>query len=122
MERIVGLGANMGRHLNLGIALAVFVCLLECDNSWGQVAPGKRGIKARSRTITIIDGDDRLVGQIVPELDVDTYVYHPSGKPKTISFITDVDQIDFRVAPGEVIDFSIELEEPLQEKRICPQR
>lgn len=79
-------------------------------------------LKAKSRTITIIDGDDRLVGQIVPELDVDTYVYHPSGNPKTISFITDVDQIDFRVAPGEVIDFSIELEEPLQEKRVCPQR
>ena len=81
-----------------------------------------RTVKAKSRTITIIDGDDRLVGQIVPELDVDTYVYHPSGNPKTISFITDVDQIDFRVDPGEVIDFSIELEEPLQEKRVCRQR
>ncbi len=82
----------------------------------------KRIVKARTRVVTIIDGDDRLVGQIVPELDIDTYVYHPSGKPKTISFITDVDQIDFRVAPGEVVDFSIELEEPLQEKRVCPQR
>lgn len=100
-------------------------------NLGGQVAAAQtlsntqtspRTIKARSRSITIIDGEDRLVGQIVPELDVDTYVYHPSGNPKTISFITDVDQIDFRVAPGEVVDFSIELEEPLQEKRICRQR
>lgn len=91
-----------------------------------QTKPGSqatpRTIRSRSRSITIIDGDDRLFGQIVPELDVDTYVYHPSGNPKTISFITDLDQIDFRVAPGEVVDFSIELEEPLQEKRVCPQR
>lgn len=100
--------------------------LLDCRVAVAQETPaaraGVRILKAKSRTITIIDGDDRLVGQIVPELEVDTYVYHPSGKAKTISFITDVDQVDFRVAPDEVVDFSIELEEPLQEKRVCPQR
>jgi predicted aspartyl protease len=106
----------------LVVAMAIAVGLLDSHFLWAQGQSESRALKARSRTITIIDGDDRLVGQIVPELDVDTYVYHPSGKPKTISFITDVDQIDFRVAPGEVVDFSIELEEPLQEKRICPQR
>jgi len=108
------------------IALAGVIGLLDSGLARAQTEPvkqfEKRIVKARSKSITIIDGDDRLVGEIVPELDVDTYVYHPSGKPKTISFITDVDQIDFRVAPGDVVDFSIELEEPLQEKRICPQR
>ncbi len=55
-------------------------------------------------------------------MEVDVYVYHPSNKAKTVSYITDVDQLDFRVAPGDVIDFSIELEEPLHEHRICRQR
>jgi predicted aspartyl protease len=118
------------RHLHLGlIAFALlatgsdlFKCRLAGAQDQTGAKPVVRTLKAKSKSITIIDGDDRLVGQIVPELDVDTYVYHPSGNPKTISFITDVDQFDFHVAPGEVIDFSIELEEPLQEKRICPQR
>lgn len=103
-------------------ALAVVHVLLNCQFVHAQRETSGRTVKARSRAITIIDGDDRLEGEIVPELEVDIYVYHPSASEKIISFITDVDQIDFRIAPGEVVDFSIELEEPLQEKRLCPQR
>ncbi len=106
--------------------LLVIFGLLDCRCLSAQVDTAQphetRTLKARSRSLTIIDGDDRLVGQIVPELDVDTYVYHPSAKAKTISFITDVEQLDFRVEPGEVVDFLIELEEPSQKKQLCPQR
>lgn len=104
------------------VALAGVVVLLDCRLVRAQARPEKRIVKAKSKAMTIIDGDDRLVGEIVPELAPDVYVYHPSGKVKTISFITDVDQIDFQVAPGEVVDFSILLEEPLKEKQVCPQR
>lgn len=44
--------------LPLGVALAQSESAKQSENYT---------LKARSRTITIIDGDDRLVGQIVPE-------------------------------------------------------
>jgi predicted aspartyl protease len=65
-------------------------------------------IRATSKTITILDGDDELTGLIAPELDLDVYVYHPSSHPKTVSIITDVDRLDVIVEPGRSYDFTID--------------
>lgn len=64
-------------------------------------------VRARSSHITISDGDDLLQGAVVHGLRPDTYVYHPTGKTKTITYRTDSDSITATLHPGESFDFVV---------------
>ncbi len=64
-------------------------------------------IRATSKEIRILDGDDLQNGILVPELKPDIYVYHKTNNPKTVTYYSDVDSISFDVKPGESYDFAI---------------
>lgn len=64
-------------------------------------------IRATSKDIKILDGDDLQQGSLVPELKPDIYVYHRSGKLKKIVYYTDIDSVSFEVKPGDTYDFAI---------------
>jgi len=66
-------------------------------------------IKATSKNIKILDGDDLLEGVLVPELKPDIYVYHKANRPKKIIYYTDIDSASFEVRPGDSYDFIIVL-------------
>ncbi len=75
-------------------------------------------IKANSKNIKILDGDDLLDGVLVPDLKPDIYVYHKSYKSTKITYYTDIDSISFEVDPGDHYDFAI----LLNNKDTCYQR
>src|SRR5687768_12632409 len=64
-------------------------------------------IKATSKHIRILDGDDLREGELVPELKPDIYVYHRSTKPKRIAYYTNIDSVSFEVKPGDTYNFAI---------------
>ena len=68
-------------------------------------------IKASSRQIKILDGDDLQHGELVPSLRPDTYVIHPSTRETRVVFITDIDSISFVVKKGDTYDFVVVLNE-----------
>ena len=82
-------------------------------------AGSTRIIDAGSTRIQIVDGDDRLAGELSKDVDPDTYVVHPSAKPKVVSYITDRGRLDFTVSPGEQYDFAIRHEGRLYNQRIA---
>jgi hypothetical protein len=75
-------------------------------------------IKATSKNIKILDGDDLLEGVLVPELKPDIYVYHKETRSKKIVYYTDIDSASFQVRPGDTYDFIILLDN----KDSCYQR
>jgi len=64
-------------------------------------------VRATSKNIKILDGNDLLEGVLVPELKPDIYVYHRSYKSKKIVYYTDIDSASFDVRPGDTFDFVI---------------
>jgi hypothetical protein len=64
-------------------------------------------IKANSKNIKILDGDDLREGVLVPDLRPDVYTYHPTNKPKRIVFYTDVDSISVTVKQGDIYKFAV---------------
>jgi hypothetical protein len=85
-----------------------------------QHQPLSTTVKAHSKKITIIDGDDTLAGEVAPELNPDVYVYHPTAMEKTVSYITDVDRIDFHVEPGQSYDFAVLLDDQICNQKLSP--
>ncbi len=75
-------------------------------------------IRATSKQIRILDGDDLLNGQLIPELKPDVYPYHRTTKPKLVTYYTDLDSISFKINFKETYDFII----LLNEKDSCFQR
>ncbi|MEZ4811699.1 MAG: hypothetical protein R2819_15165 [Allomuricauda sp.] len=66
-------------------------------------------VKANSKEIKILDGDDLRDGMLVPSLRPDIYTYHKTKKTKTVTYYTDIDSISFEVKLGDVYDFGIVL-------------
>lgn len=66
-------------------------------------------IKANSKNIKILDGDDLREGTLVPGLNPDIYTYHRTNKPKKIIYYTDIDSISFTVNQGDNYKFAIVL-------------
>src|SRR5512138_3776701 len=77
-------------------------------------------LHARSRTVDVRDGDRLLEGVWVAEPNSTFDVYHAerSSGPKTVTFITDLEERSFAVEPGRTYDFVIEL----PDGRRCPTR
>jgi hypothetical protein len=66
-------------------------------------------INAHSTTVDVRDGNNLYKGYWVvsPEAKKDIYYAHRSAKQKTVTFITDIDSISFKVIPGNTFDFII---------------
>lgn len=87
-----------------------------------EVAPSGRQtpiLHTRSPTLRIIDDGDPLVSVLSKDVDPDTYVAHPSLKPRTVSYVTDSGRIDFRISPGERRDFAIRYQGRLYNQRLA---
>jgi hypothetical protein len=104
----------MMKHEMAAVALALVV-LLPAPSS--LAGPAALVIDSRSRQIRIVDGDDVQAGVLVDGLDPDIYVYHPSPRPKRVSYVTDAGRADFDVVPGRTYDFAIRYQ-----GRLYPQR
>src|SRR5687768_16299155 len=88
-------------------ALLIVVFILGMNISETANAQTIPFIKANSKEIKILDGDDLQNGVLVPQLKLDVYPYHKSGKTKTVTYITDIDSISFSVKPGDNYTFGI---------------
>jgi hypothetical protein len=86
--------------------LSLFLCLfLLAGGAWAQ--NDLPVIRATSKQIKILDGDDLRHGELVPGLKPDVYPYHKSAAAKRVVYYTDVDSIAFDVEPGDTYDFVI---------------
>jgi hypothetical protein len=87
-------------------ALSLILCLfLSAGGAWAQ--NGLPVIRATSKQIKILDGDDLRHGELVPSLKPDVYPYHKSAAAKRVVYYTDVDSIAFDVHPGDTYEFII---------------
>lgn len=89
----------MGKYLLLFILLSLLLQNLSAQ----QQMPV---IKASSKQIKILDGEYLQDGELAPGLNPDTYVYHPSNKPRQIVYYTDVDSISFNIKQNETYRFA----------------
>ena len=107
---------HMPRLLSLVVLSVAYLNLPGTSSAQEQL----EAINATSKAITILDGDDKLTGLIVPELELDVYVYHPTLRPKTVSIVTDVDRLDVTVEPGKSYDFTILFDGKRCRQRLSP--
>lgn len=66
-------------------------------------------LKSNSNTVQIMDGGKPMKGTwtLDPTVELDIYNAIRSGKPKTITFKTEIDSKSFNVEPGNIYDFVI---------------
>jgi hypothetical protein len=70
-------------------------------------------IRARSKVVTIIDGqhEKKNYWQVMPERTPDVYYVELPRAPHTVTFVTDLDSISFTVSYGSRHTFVIRLED-----------
>jgi hypothetical protein len=98
------------------LALAGLACVPRAAAAWASEHPV---IDSTSTKLKILDGDDELVGELAAGLDPDTYVVHPSSRPKRVSYVTDRGRLDFVVKPGDTYDFAIRFGGRLYNQRVA---
>src|SRR5215207_8009369 len=91
-------------------ALAVILLAI----SWGSAGAQATlpTLRARSRTIDVVDGGHLRRGYWVadPEVELDVYVARRSRDARRVEFRSDVDSLSLDVQPGASADFVVVLE------------
>ena len=75
-------------------------------------------IQATSKKIKVLEADYLQDGELVPDLNPDTYYFHPSAYRKKIAYYTDKDSLVLWAKAGDTFDFAI----VLNGKDTCYQR
>lgn len=118
-QKMAGYKTNAGGWIRtFALASAIFTIELSAAASAQDPRHASQIIEANSERLRIVDGGDVREGVLVAELELDTYLVHPSSAPKRVSMVTDLDRIDFMVAQGETYDFAVRFNNRLYRQRI----
>lgn len=102
-RRIAEISANSGRA---AIQCLLFLMSLQMVSAaWAIPQPS---IPSGSKRFVIVDNGDPREAELVDDLPLDTYAYHPGPGAKEIRIKTDRAQRVFRFPRGERVDFVID--------------